>query len=391
MKKIIKFALVIFGIIVIINVAKYNNPPQGDATSVRPELLPPPTTGKSGEWAPYSANPILSVTKPPAGLAKSVSDKAFVQLWNDPSVIKEGGGYSMWAALSTTGGPKGVEVYKLTSDDGLNWTVANGGLSVLKPGAKGQSADWYGVETPAVVKAGGTYHMYYTIYKDGNYPIASTAHATSPDGINWTKKGELTSITSMVGNPGGNPWGWLARAEPAITYVNGTFYLYLTDVKCRIEGCKGSPKAYRGISLFTSKDGHSFTQTGSQPVLLQTASYPASQNWEGYSTPWVYHNGQTFELYVDVWKSIGDQSNQTTFAHYRSNDGINFTEIDTNFINEKSQSWAGQSVRAPSVIEDGGKVKMWYAGDALIPGNSDADDIKSGKQQVGIGYAEKTL
>ena len=242
-----------------------------------------------------------------------------------------------------------------------------------------------------VIKAGNTYHMYYGIYKDGNYPILSTAHATSPDGINWTKKGELTSITSMVGNPNGNPWGWLARGEAAATYVNGTFYLYLTDVKCRTEGCKGTPKAHRGISLFTSKDGHNFTQTGSQPVLLQTASYPASQNWEGYSTPWVYHNGQTFELYVDVWKTIGDQSNQTTFAHYRSNDGINFTEVETNFINDKSQSWASQAVRAPSVIEDGGKLKMWYAGDGLIPGQYGPDELKSGKIQIGIGYAEKAL
>ena len=245
-------------------------------------------------WRHRSSLPVIdNLRRPEGGTPLLVA--APLQNWNDPSVMKEGSTYWMWASLGMQGGGKGVSIYRLTSTDGLNWKLANGGKPVLEPGSRDQF-DWYGVETPAVIKAGGKYHLYYTAYfrpdpNTGGH-LFTMGHATSSDGDNWTKLGELTSLTDVVGRKEGNPWGWLARAEPAPLFVDGTFYLYFADVHCRRNDCTGAPGANRGISLATSKDGHNFKQSGSEPVLLASSSYPESEGWEGYSTPWAMRDGK---------------------------------------------------------------------------------------------------
>jgi hypothetical protein len=132
----------------------------------------------------------------------------------------------------------GTKIYRFTSSDGVDWAIANGGNPVLVPGDKDAGDfDWLGVETPVVIKAGEIFHMYYSAHKDGQYPFLTTGHAVSVDGDHWQKLGELVSITEVVGNNAGNPWGWLARGEPAAAYIDGTFLLYFTDVKCRQSDC----------------------------------------------------------------------------------------------------------------------------------------------------------
>ena len=286
-------------------------------------------------------------------------------IWNDPSVMREGDGYTMWASKGV-GGPKDVAIYKLRSRDGETWEVENDGRPVLEPGAK-RDFDSLGVETPVVIKVGDTYHMYYSAYPHGKVPLVTMGHAISSDGTRWKKLGELTSITKPVGQHKGNPWGRLARGEPAVVHHDGTFRLYFTDVKCRQENCKGSPAVIRGISLATSRDGHNFEQQGSEPILLPTASYPASQGWEGYSTPWVVLNDGKFELFCDVFRSIGKQSIQTSITHLTSNDGVKFNEVAAHILTEGGDEWTAVSVRSPSVIIENGVWRMWYAGDNYDP------------------------
>jgi len=255
----------------------------------------------------------------------------------------------MWASMGT--GAIGVVIYKFTSTAGKNWVLENDGEPVVKPGSKDEH-DSHGVETPAVIKVGDDYHMYYSFYPDEEAIAVSMAHATSKDGINWVKQGELTSLTSIVGNPAGNPWGWLARAEPTAVYYDNTYYLYFADVKCRQDNCQGFPRALRGISVATSKDGHSFTQTGKQPVLLQTSSYKPEDGWEGYSTPWVYHNGEFFELYVDLFRTVDGNALQTALAHYRSRDGINFFKTSLFIIFDYSTMSTYSTICTRCIFED---------------------------------------
>ncbi len=351
-----------------------------------------PLVNKSSDWELSEHNPILSSDplKQPNGLPDSVKNKAYVFSWNDPSVMKESGNYIMWASLGISGGGKDVAIYRLESENGINWVLTNKGNPVLEPGNDGEF-DFFGVETPAVIKAGDLYHMYYTSYHDPDPDKGGTlytmGHATSDNGVDWDKKGELASIKENLGNPEGNRWGWLSRAEPAPLYYNRTFYLYFTDIRCRSDDCRTEPTAIRGISLATSEDGHDFKQKGIQPVLLQTESYKPEDGWEGYSTPWVYHNGETFELYVDVFRVVGDRHVQTALARYRSGDGVNFEEVESDVIVANQESWSSQSVRSPTVVEEGDKIMLWFAGDGFIPGVHTGEDVRSGKVEIGIGLA----
>lgn len=337
-------------------------------------------------WQLYAGNPVISQIREPAGLDPAVMTNGRPHLWNDPSVMREGDHYTMWASLGFAGGTE-VYIYRLTSPDGKNWTVSNSGKPVLSPDKN--SDDFNGVETPAVIKVADTYHMYYSFYPDKPNELTSMAHATSKDGINWTKLGPLTSLTDKIGEQNFNNWGWLARAEPAPVYYDGTFYLFFTDVKCRASDCKsGSPNALRGISLATSKDGHNFKQVGNEPVLLQTDAYSAREGWEGYTTPWAYHDGENFQLYVGVLKYVNQNSITQAIAHYQSVDGKVFTEVETDIVTPASQPWAKIATRAPTVIEENGVVKMWYAGDSADPSNLDFQGILSGHLPFGIGYGE---
>jgi len=351
------------------------------------ELLPvpaPPGQGDraaGGPWTRADGNPIINVDRLPAGLPSDVARKSNM-IWNDPSVLLEDGGYSMWASAGF-GGPNGVAIYKLRSSDGLDWTVENGGRPVLEPGSNNQF-DSLGVETPVVLKVGDTYHMYYSAYPHGKIPLVTLAHAVSSDGVRWEKRGELTSITGVVDRQNGNPWGWLGRGEPAAVYHEGTFYLYFTDVKCRQSNCRGTPAPIRGISLATSTNGHDFTQQGSEPIIMPSSSYPPSEGWEGYSTPWVLVADGKFELFCDVFRSIDGESLQTSLVRMQSDDGVRFTEVDAHLMVAGQESWAAMSVRSPSVVIDAGVWRMWYAGDNFDPRRNRP---ASGRLQAGIGTA----
>jgi hypothetical protein len=348
---------------------------------------PPPAGAPSSGWQHASREPVIDILRRPAGLPSAVANAPLTN-WNDPSVLKEGDHYTMWASLGMKGGGKDVSIWKLTSRDGLSWRVAGGG-PVLEPGGF-MAWDSYGVETPAVIEVGGTYHMYYTAYKKAGGALFTMGHATSPDGDHWEKQGELTSLTKVVGAKDGNPWGWLARAEPTAVYVDGTFWLYFTDVHCRNADCKGSPVAQRGISLAKSRDGQNFTQVGSSPVLLQSASFPPSEGWEGYSTPWVLHDGGSFHLFADVFRAVGTGHFQQRIAHYQSEDGVHFREVEADVVGVEGHPWATMSVRAPTVIKDGGRWLMWYAGDNFDPVHKEKDmlaAIRSGRIRMGIAMA----
>jgi predicted GH43/DUF377 family glycosyl hydrolase len=276
-----------------------------------------------------------------------------------------------------------VAIYKLRSTDGVQWTVDNGGRPVLEPGGR-NDFDSLGVETPMVLKVDSTYHMYYSAYPHGKIPLVTLAHAVSSDGVRWEKRGELTSLTSGVGRQDDNSWGWLGRGEPAAVYHEGTFYLYFTDVKCRQANCRGTPAPIRGISLATSINGHDFTQQGSEPIVLPSASYPPSEGWEGYSTPWVLVVDGRFELFCDVFRSLDGESLQTSIVHLRSDDGTTFGEVAAHVLAAGQAPWSAMSIRSPSVIVDDGIWRMWYAGDNYDPGR---DRPASGELRAGIGMA----
>lgn len=125
-------------------------------------------------WERYSGNPIGG-------------DYQFV----DSSVLYDEGIYKMWHRVST-GTTPGIEaIHYSTSNDGINWDYP--GLKVLEPGNPGEY-DSRRVYAPDVVKINGQYEMWYSAQSDHERIVQRIGHATSPDGINWTKDGGCNPV-----------------------------------------------------------------------------------------------------------------------------------------------------------------------------------------------------
>jgi predicted GH43/DUF377 family glycosyl hydrolase len=118
-------------------------------------------------WTPYGGNPVLTANA-----------SSWDTTLGNPHVIHDGSVYRMWYAGD---GPLAIRIGYATSPDGIHWTkygswpVFNGTLAW----------DSAAVTGPAVVKSGSTFIMYFSGHP-GNYDY-SMGRATSTDGVNWTE------------------------------------------------------------------------------------------------------------------------------------------------------------------------------------------------------------
>ena len=317
----------------------------------------PVLESSTSAWTEYEDNPVLGYSKTGKGI-----------LLNDPSVIKEGSGYRMWA----TGAkpfelPLVVRAYEAKSEDGITWTTNF--EPILEPGEMGAWDDSR-IETVSVIRVGDTYHLYYagcdTPCNTGQFAIG---HATSEDGTLWVKDADNPLIEAHE-----NPleWGFYTTAEPAVLNHEGTFYLYYASAKSNYPD-PGSPF---GILLATSEDGSNFEIHG--PVYTMTDSYDI-KNFRGYSTPTVFMADGLFHLYHDVIHTPKKPSDyhQIAISSAVSEDGYTFSEVDTNIMSVEP-GWKNTEIHGPAVLKDGDVTKMWFAGRTDKP-----------KFAFGIGYATK--
>ena len=148
----------------------------------------------------------------PLGLAGSGDSGG--ALW--PCVIKDNGVYKMW--YSGNNGSY-YRIYYATSPDGLTWTKYNnsvptsndvtGTLGRIPLGATAARGDVTHVRTPCVIKQGMTYLMWYTGFASNS--VQRIFHATSLDGLTWTKKDSTvppaSDTTSSNGRIPLGSWG----------------------------------------------------------------------------------------------------------------------------------------------------------------------------------------
>lgn len=380
-----------------------------------------------------SSGQILNTNVPQLfGIDSPPGNKTGSSIWNDPLVLplndQDPGLYTMYASRGEDG-PVGywdAEIYRLDSADGETWTVDSDGLggnSASLSRSASPAFDCWGVETPTVAEGPSGYKMVYSHWVNQpaadpgadctKYPpvgcdnppcgndtpmIISMGAASDTDGKGtWTKDGEITGITDMVGDPsygGGNEWGWLSRGDPSLLYApefdpSNPWLLFFADVKCRDAYSPSTlctipsgnqTMVVRGISLAKSSDGVAFTQVGSSPILLQTSSHPATQGYEGYSTPNVYRDTISgfYWMHVSIYNRNQGALGQKSLAEFRSNDLINWVETNSNLLSTKPGTWYNIEVRGitilTEIISSTYVKKFWMAGSGLSPLSS------------GIGY-----
>jgi predicted GH43/DUF377 family glycosyl hydrolase len=275
--------------------------------------------------------------------------------WNDPSVIKVGTQYVMYASSGTG---SGVQIYRLVSNDGANWSLSPS-TAVFTNSPSATAWDRVSVETPAVVLFNNTYYLFYTGYTDqtnvGTYQVG---YATSPDGITWTRSG-TTSLLAPTDPTGAvnNDFNQFVVGEPGPVVFQNQLYLYFTAV-----GYDSSLKTtVQTIGLVTSPDG--LTWSAPQKVLVPSQTlYPSSANWAGYSTPSAIVLNNQVHLFFDVVQE--SPWLQLKIHHAVSTDGMTAWVQDAHAIFDFSQfNWTTREIRSPTALLDGGTLFLWFAGD----------------------------
>lgn len=243
-------------------------------------------TSTDGEtWTKYEGNPVI----PP--------DARWPCVLHDPADPEAP--YRIWYNVG-----RGVEIASASSSDGINWTESR---TVIERGPAG-SHDDANVAAPSVVKANGEYWMYYDA---GTSTIESPSQwghyialATSPDGVNWTKRGTVLKR----GAP--DQWDGVRVLNTTVVHSDGLFEMWYVG-----GAAADSPLGSRNIGHATSTDGLTWTKSPDNPVVL--GSQMAEEYDYSVSSPAVIKVEDGYKVWFTAIPSTGRVSDlQIGYAEY---------------------------------------------------------------------------
>jgi len=285
--------------------------------------------GQNIPWAKYPDNPVLNVG--PSGS------------WDDtrvgtPSVIFETDTFKMWHA-----GDDGntVRIGYATSLDGATWNKDTIHSPVLDVGDPGEWDD-VTVRDPSVVFLNGIYHMWYTGWP--NSSICDIGHATSPDGLVWTKDPDNPVLEQ---GPAGS-WDSQWVCTPFVIFENDTFHLWYS-------GGSGTNLVQIGYATTTNPNGKNWTRYSGNPVLSPTSG---TWDWWRVEEPSV----ATFNNILYMFYRGGNYE-QGDIGFATSTDKVTWDkDPDPCLLRGPAGSWDDYSISFPNIIYDGNEYKLWYTG-----------------------------
>jgi len=234
------------------------------------------------------------------------------------------------------------------------------GNPVIGPGEPG-AWDETGCSVLAVVFHDSTYHMWYTSFTPDDRPT-DIGHATSPDGIVWTRDPANPVLTR--GAPG--EWNENYLSGAAVIHDGTQFHMWY-------EG--EDADRYSRAGYATSPDGSVWTEYSGNPIM--EPGPPGSWDGWGVSPKTVIFDG---ELYSMWYAGFGQPPVRGIRIFYaESLDGINWTKHGAPVLDSSAFGWDSALVAAPAVIFDGTTYHMWYTGKDVWQG-----DFEDGSA---IGYA----
>jgi predicted GH43/DUF377 family glycosyl hydrolase len=252
----------------------------------------------------------------------------------DVAVLREEDRFRMWFSWR----PK-KSIALVESKDGIHWSKP---LIALAPN---ESTQWEeDINRPLVLKQLDTYHMWYTGQKRGH---SSIGHATSPDGMTWSRTSTQPVLSSE------QPWEKSAVMCPSVIWDNKEhlFKMWYSG------GEQYEPDA---IGYATSPDGKTWLKSPNNPIF---SSNPQN-SWEAYKigaaqvTP--YQN-QYLMFYIGF-----QDVNQAQIGLARSSDGVrNWQRHPSNPIIRpgiSSAAWDYNAVYKPFALLDDRHWLLWYNG-----------------------------
>ena len=254
-----------------------------------------------------------------------------------------------------TGSPDGTfwRTGHATSPDGITWTK-----SAENPVLSEGPAPWEnaGSSEGYVIATASGYKMWYT-GEDFPYNLR-IAYAASPDGIVWTKAASANPVLS----PG--PWYLRGPHLPSVLGPDslGGYKMWFT----------GEPFVHADfqIGYATATDETTWTPRA-DPVF----SYGSAGSWDDDKVfcPKVLYNGKQYEMWYAGERSDG----RTQIGYATSIDGLSWTRHSSNpVLHRGPTSWDAQDFYSLDVLFDGSIYHMWYGGTDVL-----------GTAPRGAGYA----
>jgi predicted GH43/DUF377 family glycosyl hydrolase len=297
------------------------------------------------DWTKHPDNPVLI----PGGDGEW--DESFVA---PQSVIYYKSIYHMWY----WGGIlyESDRIGHATSPDGIKWTKDSNN-PVLDVGMIGSWDDHF-IHGCSVILIDSLFHMWYTGHTGEdlmkNWRIG---HATSPDGVNWIKDTANPVKDLYPDGPLDDHWSVVV----SVLSVKDQYHMYY------LTGDWGGMRTAHA----TSEDGINWTKDPENPVLS-----PESNTWENEEAlaQSVLFDGTTFHLWYN-----GNKHWEWRIGHAKSMDGSSWEKSYLHnpiLIPSESGGWDDKSVAFNVVMDSAGvKYKTWYCG-------------SRGGQTGSIGYAE---
>lgn len=283
-------------------------------------LLASPAVATPVTWERYAQNPVLS----PGSTFDSLSI-------HRPVVLHTGSEYRMYYH-GTDGW--GTETGLATSADGMSFTRYSN-TPVIPAGA---SYDTYAVNTNAVSYSHGQYEAWYraTPSSGGTEYIA---HATSPDGISWSKTGAILTSPFLSGTPSKGNFSVLRDAD--------TYHMWFLGHDNLI---------YHGFS----PDGVGDWVFDQQHVF----GWGAAGAWDSTQVALgnVIRTGDQYALFYAGW-----DGSTWGLGYALSADGLSWTRPEDGYIAGvgAAGAWDANAVVSPHGIETPSGYLLYYEGDAV--------------------------
>jgi len=256
-----------------------------------------------------------------------------------PSILYDGKEYRLYYTARCTKnacGASGPAIGLAVSKDGQIWERSESAVSI-----HGEiSAE---VSAPAVSPHADGYLMAYLTTTPGGVPILSIA--TSDNGLSWIR-------TTGAVIPGG-PTDWDGGGVGSGTLVRFRSRLYLWYVG----HSKDSTSPNIGLAIAKDYKGPFVKQMGG-PVLKHGVT---SHEERGVTDPAVYRDANNLLHLWYVGLAWGDA---TTINYAASEDGRNWVRSPGNPLIRSGDPglFGGAAVRAPTVLDRWGVLRLWYGG-----------------------------
>lgn len=239
-----------------------------------------------------------------------------------------------------------------TSQDGIDWTK-DPNNPVFEFGPQG-SWDCTDILCSDVSLINGMLHMWYTGY-GGSWSHSAVGHAVSLDnGVTWIRDPHNPVMTIKPEENWNYDW---IRAEEVV-YIDSIYHMWYSG------GSGAYLQSGREVCIghATSLNGLDWTRDTLNPVLKPGKT--GDWDYPEVGFPSVIFDGSKFHM----WYSGGKGDRQTRhhdIGYATSSDGSNWIKHDQNpiLIKGNSDSWDGIYITPCAVIDSAGvKYKMWYQG-----------------------------